>query len=170
MLVIRLRRIGKKKQPTYRVVVAEHTAAVQGSFVEDLGFYNPHVKQISIDADKATDWMNKGAKPSNTVAKLLEKEKVKHKSVVVTKFKKAPKKVAEEKVAKPAAPTAEADQTETAVEASEVTENTEAVEESAPAEEAAAPEAEVPAAEDEKVEPETNATPESTDEPAEPAA
>jgi len=98
MLVIRLRRIGKKSQPTYRIVVAEHTAAVQGSFVADLGFYNPHVKQISIKKDEATDWMNKGAKPSNTVAKLLENEKIKHKSVVVTKFKKAPKKV-EEKAA-----------------------------------------------------------------------
>lgn len=97
MLVVRLKRVGKKNKPTYRIVVAEHSNAVNGPFVEDLGFYNPHTKTISIDKDAVTGWMNKGAKPSNTVARLLEKEKVKHKSIVVLKYKKAPKKKEVEK-------------------------------------------------------------------------
>lgn len=101
MLAIRLRRIGKKSHPTYRIVVAEHTDAVQGNFVADLGFYNPHTKAVSLKTDEIVGWMNKGAKPSNTVAKVLEKEKVKHKSIVVLKYKKAPKKAVEEVKVKP---------------------------------------------------------------------
>lgn len=125
MLVIRLKRIGKKNKPTYRVVVAEHSVAVNGSFVEDLGFYNPYSKELSINQDSALNWLNKGAKPSNTIARLLEKAKLKHKSIVVIQYNKAPKKKADEKataVAKPAnneAPsdavtTAEVDSTEPA--------------------------------------------------------
>lgn len=163
MLVIRLRRIGKKSQPSYRIVVAEHTTSVNGSFVSDLGFYNPHSKQVSIKKDEATDWMNKGAKPSNTVAKLLEKEKIKHKSVVVTKFKKAPKKKTEEK--EKTAPAAAPEVTETSAEtvtegetpSSEVTEN---ADETAPAE--AVAEDSAPAKENEAVE--TSAK--TSDEPA----
>lgn len=92
MLVVRLRRIGKKNKPSYRIVVAEHSVAVNGSFVSDLGYYNPYSKHFSINRDEVTDWLNKGAKPSNTVARLLEKEKIAHKSIVVIKFNKAPKK------------------------------------------------------------------------------
>src|SRR3989344_3533260 len=102
MLVVRLKRIGKKNKPAYRVVVAEHSVAVNGSFVADLGFYNPHSKIFSIDKVEVTAWLNKGAKPSNTVARLLEKEKMKHKSIVVIKYKKASKKKVEE--TKPTAP------------------------------------------------------------------
>lgn len=96
MLVIRLRRIGKKNKPTYRVVVAEHTWAAAGKFTVDLGFYNPHTKEIKVDKETVLAWLKKGAKPSNTVAKLLQNLKFKHASIVVVKrHKKA--KVAEEK-------------------------------------------------------------------------
>lgn len=91
MLIIRLRRIGKKNKPTYRVVVAEHTNPVDGKFTADLGFYNPHTKKNGIKTDEAKRWMDKGAKPSNTVARLLQNEKVKHKSVVVETKSKKPK-------------------------------------------------------------------------------
>lgn len=111
MLVVRLKRIGKKNQPTYRIVVAEHSGAVNGPFVEDIGFYNPHTKTISVDQEAVIGWMNKGAKPSNTVARLLEKEKVKHKSVVVIQYHKASKKKVEE--TKPTAPKAETAETVT---------------------------------------------------------
>ena len=121
MLVVRLKRIGKKNKPAYRIVVAEHSSAVNGPFVEDLGFYNPHAKTFSIDKEAVTGWMNKGAKPSNTVARLLEKEKIKHKSIVVIKYNKAPKKKVEEK----AAPVAKPEVAETASEEGEVVENTE---------------------------------------------
>lgn len=95
MLVIRYRRAGKKNKPTYRIVVAEHTMPLDGRFVADLGAYNPHTKATTLDKPAAQDWLDKGAKPSNSVAKLLQKEKVKHSSVVVIKKKRSPKKAAE---------------------------------------------------------------------------
>ncbi|MEX1052049.1 MAG: 30S ribosomal protein S16 [Patescibacteria group bacterium] len=91
MLVIRLRRIGKKNKPSYRIVVAEHSFPIDGRFVADLGFYNPHTKATGLKSEEAVEWMKKGAKPSNTIAKILEKEKVKHDSVVVEKKNKKPK-------------------------------------------------------------------------------
>ena len=97
MLKIRLFRMGKKKQPRYRLVVAEHTAPVQGKFLTILGSYNPFTKEINLDKKKALEWMNKGAKPSNTVAKLLKKEGLKHKAIVIKKFKAKPKAKKEEK-------------------------------------------------------------------------
>lgn len=87
MLAIRLRRTGKKGQPSYRIVVADERAAVYGKYIEMLGHYNPETKVVVLNNDKALDWMRKGAKPSNTVAKLLKKEKLEHPSIVIKKFK-----------------------------------------------------------------------------------
>lgn len=131
MLVIRLRRIGKKNKPTYRIVVAEHSFPVDGKFTADLGFYNPHTKAVGLKKDEAVEWMNKGAQPSNTVARILEKEKVKHGSVVVIKKKKQPKKAVEPKESKTTEAPAVQEVTET-VEATETAEpetSTEQVEE-----------------------------------------
>lgn len=104
MLKIRLKRIGKKHQPIYRIVVTEHTQPVSGQYVEKIGLYNPFTKKIEIDKEKVQNWMDKGAKPSNTVAKLLEKSGLKHKLIVIKKFAakskkqlEAEKKVDEEK-------------------------------------------------------------------------
>ncbi|HXH21284.1 MAG TPA: 30S ribosomal protein S16 [Dehalococcoidia bacterium] len=74
MLKIRLARVGKKKQPTYRVVVADARAARDGAVVEVIGHYNPRLvpKVIEIDAEKARDWMRKGAQPTDTVSRLLK--------------------------------------------------------------------------------------------------
>lgn len=167
MLVVRLKRIGKKNQPTYRIVVAEHSNAVNGPFVEDIGFYNPHTKTISIDKDAVTGWMNKGAKPSNTVARLLEKEKVKHKSVVVIQYHKASKKKVEEK----ATPVAKPETTEETAEATTEGETTEIVEETPTEvpEEAVATAEETPAEESVTIEQAKEAAeaPEATEEPAE---
>ncbi len=73
MLKIRLSRVGKKKQPTYRVVIADARAARDGAFVEVIGHYNPRSqpKVIEIDADKAREWMSKGAQPTDVVRRLL---------------------------------------------------------------------------------------------------
>jgi len=147
MLVIRLRRIGKKNKPSYRIVVAEHSFPVDGRFVADLGYYNPHTKENSLNKEKAIEWMKKGAKPSNTIAKVMEKEKVKHSSVVVTKKNKKSKKAEENPpTGGPAAPAQEA-----APEAVE-TPSVEAAEEKteAPAEEPKAEEPEVEEKEEEK--------------------
>jgi small subunit ribosomal protein S16 len=76
MLKIRLSRVGKKKQPTYRVVVADARAARDGAVVEVIGRYNPRSdpKLIEIDGDKARDWMQKGAQPTDVVSRLLKSQ------------------------------------------------------------------------------------------------
>ncbi|MBQ5954149.1 MAG: 30S ribosomal protein S16 [Lachnospiraceae bacterium] len=71
---IRLTRLGKKKQPTYRVIVADERAPRDGRFIDELGFYDPTQEPsvVKIDTEKAKDWIAKGAKPTDTVAKLLK--------------------------------------------------------------------------------------------------
>ena len=75
MLKIRLRRMGAKKAPFYRVVVADSRAPRNGDFVEEIGIYNPLVKpaEIKIDNEKAVAWMKNGAQPTDTVRALLKK-------------------------------------------------------------------------------------------------
>lgn len=72
---IRLTRKGSKKKPFYRVVVADSRSPRDGRIIEEIGFYNPisEPKEIKIDDEKAIEWMNKGAKPTDTVAKLFAK-------------------------------------------------------------------------------------------------
>ncbi|HEY7295252.1 MAG TPA: 30S ribosomal protein S16 [Dehalococcoidia bacterium] len=74
MLKIRLRRVGKKKAPSYRIVVADSRAPRDGAFVEVIGMYDPLTdpSTVRIDADKARAWMQKGAQPSDTVVRLLQ--------------------------------------------------------------------------------------------------
>ena len=71
---LRLMRMGKKKQPTYRVVAADSRSPRNGRFIEILGTYEPRADPsvIKIDADKAVAWLRKGAQPTETVAKLLK--------------------------------------------------------------------------------------------------
>ena len=73
MLRIRLARVGKKKQPSYRVVIADARAPRDGRFVEIVGFYNPRTEPTTfeVDADKVRGWLNKGAQPSERIQKLL---------------------------------------------------------------------------------------------------
>lgn len=73
---IRLRRIGRKKQPIYRIVVAERTDPRDGRFVEVIGTYSPRSAegaQVTLDVDKAKAWLAKGATPSETVESILKK-------------------------------------------------------------------------------------------------
>ncbi|MBI3256049.1 MAG: 30S ribosomal protein S16 [Candidatus Andersenbacteria bacterium] len=76
MLKIRLRRRGKNKYATYRVVVAEHSAPVKGRFVADLGFYNPHTKELSLKKEDVAAWMSKGAQASATMHNLMVNHKI----------------------------------------------------------------------------------------------
>lgn len=73
MLKIRLARVGKKKQPSYRVVVADSRAPRDGKYVEIIGQYNPRTEPSTfvIDEEKARDWMRKGAQPTERMHKLL---------------------------------------------------------------------------------------------------
>lgn len=71
---IRLRRMGTKKVPFYRVVVADERTARDGRFVESLGTYDPARREgggLKIDAEKALSWLRKGAQPTDTVRSLL---------------------------------------------------------------------------------------------------
>jgi len=73
MVRIRLRRVGLKGQPSYRVVVADKEAPRDGRFLEIVGFYNPRTQPHTLDLkeDRIYDWMNKGAQPSESVVKLF---------------------------------------------------------------------------------------------------
>ncbi|HLB44277.1 MAG TPA: 30S ribosomal protein S16 [Candidatus Limnocylindrales bacterium] len=70
---IRLTRVGATKQPTYRFVVADSRSARNGRSLDTLGHYNPRTDPIviKVDADKARDWLKRGALPSDTVARLF---------------------------------------------------------------------------------------------------
>lgn len=70
---LRLMRVGKKKQPTYRVVVADERSPRDGRFIEIIGQYAPRNEPslVQIDGDKALAWLRKGAQPTETVRKLL---------------------------------------------------------------------------------------------------
>ena len=77
MLAIRMQRTGRKGYPTYRVVVQEaHRQPTSGKVVANLGSYNPHTKENSLDKEKVTTFLKNGAQPSDRVIKLLQSEKV----------------------------------------------------------------------------------------------
>ena len=73
MLSIRMTRVGSKKKPFFRVVVTEGRSALQSSFVENLGTYNPRSKpaKVEINKERVQFWLSKGAKPSDSVRTLL---------------------------------------------------------------------------------------------------
>ena len=78
MLRIRLRRVGKKKQPSYRIVVADVRAPRDGAIVEQVGHYNPLTDPptVVLNADKVKHWLRIGAKPSDTVGRILQSQGV----------------------------------------------------------------------------------------------
>ena len=75
MVKIRLKRVGAKKAPKYRVVVADERMPRDGRFIEEIGYYNPMTEpaEIKIDAEKAQKWIKNGAQPTDTVRALLKK-------------------------------------------------------------------------------------------------
>ncbi len=78
MLKIRLRRVGAKKQPSYRIVVAESTSPRDGRFLEILGHYNPRTEPetVVVNVDRAAYWVSHGAQPTEAVDRLLKKQGV----------------------------------------------------------------------------------------------
>ena len=99
MVKIRLRRMGAKKQPTYRFVVCDSKSPRDGAFIEILGHYNPRTepKTVVVDQDKVKQWLAKGAQPSDPVRRLFAE---------LGLVERAP--IAEKKTTAPAAPAAEA--------------------------------------------------------------
>lgn len=78
MVKIRLRRLGAKKNPFYRVVVADSRFARDGRFIEEIGYYDPTAEPsvVKIDAEKAKQWLANGAQPTDTVRALLKKAEI----------------------------------------------------------------------------------------------
>ncbi len=76
MVKIRLRRMGAKRAPFYRIVVADSRSPRDGRFIEEIGTYNPMVEpsEVKVDAEKVKEWMKNGAQPTETVKTLLKKE------------------------------------------------------------------------------------------------
>lgn len=72
MLKIRLKRLGAKKAPTYRVIVINSTTKREGKPIEELGHYNPKTKVMQLNKSKAEEWISKGAQPTETVAYLIK--------------------------------------------------------------------------------------------------
>ena len=134
---IRLMRVGKKKQPTYRIVVADGRSPRDGRFIEILGQYAPRQEPsvVNIDNERALHWLRNGAQPTETVAKLLhisgvfgEYEKAAGKPAAAQPKAKAPKAKTEKPKADAEAPVAAAPATDAPAE--------DAPAEDAPAEEA----------------------------------
>ena len=73
---IRLRRMGAKKAPFYRIVVADERYPRDGRFIEEIGYYDPTKEPtvVNLDADKAKTWLKNGAQPTDTVKVILKKE------------------------------------------------------------------------------------------------
>ena len=72
---IRLRRMGSKKAPFYRIVVADSRAPRDGKFIEEIGYYNPLTTPIDfkVNEEKATEWISKGAQPTDVIKRLFTK-------------------------------------------------------------------------------------------------
>ena len=139
MLKIRLKRLGAKKAPTYRVIVINSTTKREGKPIEELGYYNPKTKDMKLNKKSAEEWISKGAQPTDTVKYLIANCKAdgsldyKKKETVKLSKKAIAKKAAEEE--------AKAAEAAKAAEEAKAAEAAEAAAEEAPAEEAA-PEAE----------------------------
>ena len=73
---MRLRRLGAKKAPTYRVIVADSRSPRDGRFIEEIGYFNPRSDELKIDAEKAQTWIKNGAQPTDTVRALLKKSNI----------------------------------------------------------------------------------------------
>ncbi|MFT5036513.1 MAG: small subunit ribosomal protein S16 [Candidatus Azotimanducaceae bacterium] len=144
MLMMRLQRVGRKNDPSYRIVVVDkRTGPKSNKNIDILGSYNPKMNHIQLDADKAKDWLSKGVQPSDTVHNILVGQKVIEGKKINVLPRKSPivdeealKKEAEEKAAAEEAAKEKAEASATESEDSEEVMSTEEAE--APKEEAEA--------------------------------
>ena len=102
MVRIRLRRVGRKKAPAYRIVVADSKSPRDGKFIEIVGQYQPRTgdQALNLDTDRVNYWLNVGAQPTDTVRSLLRKAgllKQRHEARLATKLQAAAVPVAESK-------------------------------------------------------------------------
>ena len=76
MLKLRLKRTGRKRYASYRLVIMENTFRRDGKPIDEVGYYNPITKQYDFNISKITKWLNNGVKPTQTVLNLLKKSKI----------------------------------------------------------------------------------------------
>ena len=76
MLKLRLKRVGKKRSPSYRLVIMENTFRRDGRPIDEVGYYSPITKQFKCDAEKIQKWLSSGAQPTETVLTLLKKAEI----------------------------------------------------------------------------------------------
>ena len=76
MLKLRLKRIGRKRSPSYRLVIMENTSRRDGRPVDEVGYYNPITKDYKFNTEKIQKWLSYGVKPTETVMNLLKKEDI----------------------------------------------------------------------------------------------
>ncbi len=131
MLRIRLRRVGKKGNPSYRIVVAESTSPRDGKYLEWIGNYDPMANPpaVTLKEDRASQWLSKGAQPSDAVARILDKAGILERAPLFRNTKTAataepaqlsPAAVTAVVTATPPAPVEEAPAEEAAVETTDV--------------------------------------------------
>ena len=76
MLKLRLKKTGRKRSPSFRLVIMENTTRRDGRPIDEIGFYNPITKQFFLDKEKAVKWLNCGVSPTLTVSTLLKKAQI----------------------------------------------------------------------------------------------
>ncbi len=76
MLTIKLKKIGKKHQPTFRAIVTEKRSKLNGKFVEDIGYWNPHSDQFNLKTERIQYWLKNGAQPTPSIHNLLVKAQI----------------------------------------------------------------------------------------------
>jgi small subunit ribosomal protein S16 len=174
LVKIRLRRIGAKKTPSYRIVVADSRAPRDGAFIAAIGHYNPLTdpETIVIDQEKAQSWLKSGAQPTDTAARLLAKagiieEPADRKEKMKAGAPKAGKKKKAKAAAKEPEAAAEAPKAEVAEEPEAATTGEP---EAGPAQEPEVSTTEKPKASKEGAETGTKAEPATSEEPSEPTA
>ena len=78
MLKLRLKRIGRKRSPAYRLVIMENTSRRDGRPIEEVGYYNPISKESKFEVEKIQKWLNYGVQPTEIVSSLLKKAEIIH--------------------------------------------------------------------------------------------
>jgi len=102
MLTIRLARGGRRNRAFFRIVLTENSKPSDSGFIKVLGWYDPHSKKISLQKEEVLQWVKVGAKPSNSLSKLLEQNKVTHKNIKFVPDAKGAPKTKEKNASAPA--------------------------------------------------------------------
>ncbi len=104
MLKLRLSRTGKNRQPSFRVLLQERTAAIKGKFIEELGYYKPanKPKEVKLNLERIKHWLSVGAQPSDTLAVLLKHEGLENMDQFIEPRRRQRKKKGEQAVAESA--------------------------------------------------------------------